>query len=109
MLRHRPLLENTKDRQKLVGIMPVGEAETFNAGAILCAQEQPTGFGDGWVSAVTHSPALGHWIGLGFVKGGYQQWEGKELIAADPVRGKSTKVSLVSPHMFDPKGGRMHG
>ena len=109
VLRHRALLQKTDDRPQLVGIMPVDKNETFNAGALLCAADNVAGFGDGWITAVTHSPALGHWIGLGFVKGGHVAWEDKGLIAADPVRGQSTKVMVVSPHMFDPKGGRMHG
>ena len=108
VLRHRPLLSDHQARQKLVGIVPVDNTQTFNAGAILCAAEHQQGFGDGWVSAVTHSPALGHWIGLGFVQGGHAPWQDREVIACDPVRGKSTKVRLVSPHMFDPEGGRMH-
>ena len=109
VLRHRPVLQDTDARPQLVGIMPVDKNQTFNAGAILCAQDNVAGFGDGWVTAVTHSPVLGHWIGLGFVKGGTEAWDGKTLIAADPVRGQSTKIMVVSPHMFDPKGERMHG
>ena len=109
VLRHRPYLEQSDTRPQLVGIMPADRSDDFNAGAILCAEDNVAGFGDGWVTAVTHSPALGHWIGLGFVKGGAGQCEGQTLIAADPVRGKSTKVVMVSPHMFDPEGGRMHG
>ena len=109
VLRKRPHLSNHEKRQQLVGIMPVSDDETFRAGAILCAADNVAGFGEGWISAVTHSPALGHWIGLGFAKGGYDSWRNQELVAADPVNGKFTKVRLVSPHMFDPKGGRMHG
>ena len=109
VLRKRPYLADNEERQKLVGIMPVNPSETFSAGAILCAPDNVAGFGDGWISAVTHSPALGHWIGVGFAKAGYQAWEGQELVAADPVRGKSVRVRLISPHMFDEKGERMHG
>ena len=109
VLRHRPYLANHETRQKLVGIMPIDSADSFSAGAILCAPDNVAGFGDGWVSAVTHSPALGHWIGLGFATSGYEAWDGQELIAADPIRGKSVRVRLVSPHMFDKTGERMHG
>ncbi|MGC6517034.1 MAG: 2Fe-2S iron-sulfur cluster-binding protein [Candidatus Puniceispirillaceae bacterium] len=109
VLRRRPALQNHQERQQLVGIMPVDNNQTFGAGAILCAPDNLAGFGDGWISAVTHSPALGHWIGLGFAKGGYKQWEGTHLIAADPVNMRQVAVKLVSPHMFDPKGERMHG
>ena len=103
VLRHRPYFAEHDARQQLVGIMPVDEAKTFHAGAILCESDHVEGFGEGWISAVTHSPALGHWIGLGFAKGGYDAWQNKELIAADPVRGQSVRVKLVSPHMYDPK------
>ena len=109
VLRHRPYFADHDARQQLVGIMPVDEAKTFHAGAILCESEHVEGFGEGWISAVTHSPALGHWIGLGFAKGGHDAWQNKELIAADPVRGQSVRVRLVSPHMYDPKGDRQHG
>ena len=109
VLRHRPHLSDASERQQLVGIQPIDADESFRAGSILCEDEAKAGFGDGWVSAVTHSPALGHWIGVGFAKGGYEAWEGRTLIAADPVNGQSVRVRLVSPHMFDPEGGRMHG
>ena len=76
---------------------------------ILCAAGKVSGLGEGWITAVTHSPALGHWIGLGFVAGGHQAWEGKTLVAADPVRKGNIDVEVVSPHMYDPQGERMHG
>ena len=58
---------------------------------------------------MTHSPELGHWIGLGYIKGGYNNWSGKTVVAADPVRTGNTDVEIVSPHMVDPAGERMHG
>ena len=109
VLRQRPYLQELETRQQLVGIFPKDKTQQFNAGAILCAEGAEEGFGVGWVSAVTHSPALGHWIGIGFVEGGVSAWDGQVAIASDPVRGKSTTVEIVSPHMFDPKGERMHG
>ena len=107
-LRKRPQLLK-EDRPKLVGIMPKNKNETFNAGAILCHEDQVSGLGEGWITAVTHSPAMGHWIGLGFVSGGHLAWEGKTMIAADPVRKGNIKVEVVSPHMYDPSGERMYG
>jgi len=107
-MRNRPELLR-EDRPQLVGIKPVDRAQKFNAGAILCAADKVSGMGEGWITAVTHSPALGHWIGLGFVAGGHAAWEGKTLVAADPVRKGNVDVEVVSPHMYDPKGERMHG
>ncbi len=107
-MRHRPALTQT-DRPQLVGILPVDRTATFNAGAILCRQEEISGMGEGWDTAVTHSPVFGHWIGLGFVAGGHEAFTGKTLVAADPVREGNVEVEVVSPHMYDPDGERMHG
>ena len=98
-----------QDRAQLVGIFPKNRNDTFNAGAILCRSEQISGLGDGWITAVTYSPALGHWIGLGFIAGGYKAWHERRVSAADPVRHATTEVEIVSPHMVDPSGERMHG
>ena len=97
------------DRPKLAGIKPVDRTQTFNAGAILCSKGEVSGMGKGWVTAATHSPALGHWIGLGFISGGYEAWQGTAVIASDPVRAGDVEVEIVSPHMYDPTGARMHG
>ena len=63
----------------------------------------------GWVSSIADSPALGHWIGLGFVAGGLAEWEGREIVAASPVDSQTVRVRVVSQHFFDPEGERMHG
>ncbi len=107
-MHKRGVLSN-EDREKLVGIFPVNQKETFDAGSILCSPEKVKGFGVGRITSVTHSPALGHWIGLGLIAGGYEPWKGKTLVAADPVRNKNIEVEVVTPHMFDPEGKRMHG
>jgi sarcosine oxidase subunit alpha len=107
-LRKRPDLQR-EDRPKLVGIFPKDRSQTFNAGSILCAAEAVAGHGEGWITAVTHSPALGHWIGLGFIAGGYEPWGGRAIVAADPVRKGTIEVEVVSPHMYDPSGERMYG
>ncbi|MCY4274146.1 MAG: sarcosine oxidase subunit alpha family protein [Gammaproteobacteria bacterium] len=97
-----------EDRPRLVGIMPKDRSKTFHAGAILCKQDQVSGMGEGWVTAVTHSPAIGHWIGLGFISGGYEAWKGRTVVVTDPVRKEDVEVEIVSPHMVDPTGERMH-
>jgi sarcosine oxidase subunit alpha len=107
-LRKRP--DMTRDnRPRLVGIFPRDRREIFNAGSLLCAPDHIEGYGEGWITAVTHSPALGHWIGLGFISGGHSQWQDKAVVCADPIRKGNTAVEIVSPHMFDPDGERMYG
>ncbi len=108
VLRNRPELMR-EDRPRLVGIKPKDANQVFNAGAILCKQGHVAGLGEGWITAVTHSPAMGHWIGLGFISGGHQAWQGETVIAADPVRKGNVEVAIISPHMYDPDGGRMYG
>jgi len=108
VLKERPELVR-EDRPRLVGIFPRDRKETFNAGAIICAADHVSGHGEGWITAVTHSPDLGHWIGIGYINGGYESWEGKDLVAADPVRKGNTEIEVVSPHMVDPSGERMRG
>ena len=105
MMATRPALDPL-NRPQLVGIHPVEEGATFRAGSILCAPEAVEKHGVGWITAVTHSPALGHWIGLGFAEGGAGAWEGRHAVAANPVDGQETEVQLVSPHMYDPEGER---
>ncbi len=108
VLRKRPDLTR-EDRAQLVGIFPKDRSKTFNGGALLCKSDDVSGFGEGWITAVTHSPALGHWIGIGYISGGYEAWQDRELVASDPVRKGNVAVEVVSPHMYDPKGERMHG
>lgn len=107
-LRQRPALQQD-DRPRLVGIFPRDRGETFNAGALLCRENAVEGFGEGWITAVTHSPALGHWIGLGFIQGGVQHWQDKGVVAADPIRKQPVAVEIVAPTMYDPEGDRLHG
>ncbi|NQU55860.1 MAG: sarcosine oxidase subunit alpha family protein [Rhodospirillales bacterium] len=107
-LRTRPELLR-EDRPRLVGIIPKDRTQTFNGGSILCKADVVSGLGEGWISAVTHSPVLGHWIGIGFISGGHEAWSGKTIIAADPLRKGNIEVEVVSPHMVDPQGERMHG
>ncbi|MBT4932477.1 MAG: sarcosine oxidase subunit alpha family protein [Rhodospirillaceae bacterium] len=107
-LRKRPEMLR-EDRPRLVGVFPKDRSQTFNGGALLCKADTVSGFGEGWITGVTHSPELGHWIGIGFVSGGHEAWAGQTLVAADPLRKGNVEVEVVSPHMVDPGGERMHG
>ena len=122
VLRKRPALCR-EDRPQLVGIFPKTRTQYFSAGAVLCTAEQVSSaqisgaqISDpavGWVTASAQSPALGHWIGLGFIKGGVQAWQGQVIYVADPIHnrpnGNFIEAEIVSPHMFDPKGRRQNG
>ena len=88
---------------------PVAEGARFKAGSLLFPEGESTGRGLGHVSSVADSPTLGAWIGLGFVRGGLAAWQDKIVTAASPIDGQSVNVRVISPHMFDADGGRMHG
>jgi sarcosine oxidase subunit alpha len=107
-MRKRGVLGDS-DREKLVGIFPKDKLQTFDAGTIICKQNEVKGFGIGRITSVTHSPELGHWIGLGFISGGFEKWKNIPVIGSDPVRDKELELEIVSPHMIDPEGERLHG
>ena len=106
-MRKRGILDS-EDREQLVGFFPVNKNQTFDAGTIVCEKNNIKGFGIGRITSVTHSPELGHWIGIGFIKGGKAKWKNTTLIGSDPVRNKQMELMVVSPHMIDPEGKRMH-
>ena len=99
---------SNSNRETLVGIFPKKNSETFDAGTIICENNNIKGFGIGRVTSVTHSPELGHWIGLGFIKGGFTKWQNRTVVGSDPVRNKQMDIKVVSPHMIDPEGKRMY-
>ncbi|MDC0190875.1 sarcosine oxidase subunit alpha family protein [Rhodospirillales bacterium] len=107
VLRKRPVMLD-KNRARLVGIFPKDRTQRFNAGTILCKPGAISGFGEGWITGATYSPALGHWIGIGFISGGFESWVGQTVVVADPVRDQNINVEIVLPQMFDPAGKRSH-
>ena len=106
-MRKRGIL-SSKDREMLVGFFPINKNDTFDAGTIICEKNNIKGFGIGRVTSVTHSPELGHWIGLGFIKGGLEKWKNQTVMGCDPIRNKEMQIQVVSQHMVDPEGKRMH-
>ena len=42
------------------------------------------------------------------MQGGKEKWKDITLIGSDPVRNKQMELKVVSPHMIDPEGKRMH-
>ena len=106
-MRKRGVLSNI-DREILVGIFPKNRNQIFDAGTIICEKDKIHGYGVGRITSVTHSPELGHWIGLGFIKGGYNNWKNTIVVGADPLRNKEIELEIVSPHMVEPEGKRLH-
>jgi len=107
VLSERPDL-NREDGLALVGFKPVDANNQLKAGAHFIAKGNTPSLenDEGWMTSVAYSPTLGHSIGLGFIKRGADRL-GETVIAADPIRGESTEVEIVSPHFFDPEGERV--
>ena len=108
VLRQRPDLTDP-GRMQVVGLKPVDRKQRIRPGSVLMPHKGPhEGFGYGHVTSTTYSPALGHSIGLGLVKGG-RSLQGTVIDACYPLKGDVVAVEIVSPHMFDPEGKRLHG
>lgn len=98
------------DRERLVGLKPVGVVKQMTAGAHLFerGKEAHRVNDKGYVTSVGWSPSLERYVGLGFVRGGMAR-EGDVLRLVDHLRGFETEVEIVNPVQFDPEGGRVRG
>jgi sarcosine oxidase subunit alpha len=99
---------NREDGLNLVGFKPVDESRSLQAGAHFIAKEaEPVMANDeGWMTSVCYSPNLGYSIGLGFINEGNKRI-GEIVTAADPLRGNTMDVEIVSAHFIDPEGERL--
>ncbi len=109
VLAHRPALI-APDRPALVGFRPVDRKARLHAGAhfIPVGATAVIANDEGYMTAVAHSPTLGHWIGLGLLARGPQRI-GERMRAFDPVRNNDVEVEICRPAFFDPEGVRLHG
>ncbi len=98
------------ERPALVGLRAVDPAGRLRAGAHFLPLDAPNHIDhdQGWMSSVAHSPALGCWIGLGFLAGGPAR-HGQRVRAYDPVRNGDLEVEVVPPCFIDPEGARLRG
>jgi len=99
-----------RDRQRLVGLKPIGAVKQLTAGAHLFDPDDPVErvYDQGHVTSVGFSPTLGHMIGLGFLKRGPDRI-GDTVRLVDHLRGIDALCEVVSPVFFDPEGSRARG
>ncbi|MGJ8544878.1 MAG: sarcosine oxidase subunit alpha family protein [Sulfitobacter sp.] len=97
-------------RERLVGLKPVGAVKQLSAGAFLfeAGAEATREAGQGYVTSVGFSPDMGCPIGLGFVKGGPSRY-GEVMRLVDHLRGIEAEVEICPPVFVDPEGGRLRG
>ena len=98
-----------EDRSTLVGIKLKESTGRLRGGAHLCFDKNDVSSETdlGWITSVCDSPAMGCWIGLAYLKGGLDAYEGKSLYAVNPLFDEAPEVEVCSPHFFDPKGERL--
>ncbi|MVO16232.1 sarcosine oxidase subunit alpha family protein [Parasedimentitalea huanghaiensis] len=99
-----------EDRQRLVGLKPVGAVKQLTSGAHLFNPDDPVEriYDQGYVTSVGFSPALGHMIGLAFLKSGPDRI-GDTVRLVDHLRGIDALCEVVDPVFFDPEGTRARG
>jgi sarcosine oxidase subunit alpha len=106
-LRMRPGLQ-APERWSLVGILGLDPSKPLRGGSILFRTDEPIrGHGRGYITSMTWSNELGHYIALGLYQGGLAH-VGEEIICAYPLKGESVRARIVSPHFIDPEGERLH-
>ncbi len=97
------------ERLQLVGLVSLdGRALAGGAHIVERADPEAPANSLGHVTATCYSPSLGRYIGLALVSGGKTR-RGTRAFVSDPLRNRFGPVEIVSHHMFDPEGTRMHG
>ena len=95
-------------RLSLVGLISRdGQAITGGSHVVMSSDAKAPGSSLGHITAACFSPALGKYIALALVSNG-KAMIGNQAFATDPLRGRHVAVDIVSHHMFDPEGRRMH-
>ncbi len=96
------------EREQLIALKPVGSVKQIIAGAHLFdLNDEPIRENDrGYVTSVGFSSTFGHFIGLGFFKGG-QARLGEQIKMVDHLRGIETECEIINTVSFDPKGDRL--
>lgn len=98
------------DRERLVGLRPIGAVKLLTAGAHIFEQDALAvrENDQGYVSSACFSPLVGTYIGLGFVKYGPERY-GDVMRVVDHLRELEVEVEICAPVFFDPEGGRARG
>jgi sarcosine oxidase subunit alpha len=97
-------------RPGLIGLKPVDGKGDLTAGAHIFDQGAAhiRVNSQGYVTSAGHSPTMGMYIGLGFVKNGPAR-HGEYVMMVDHLRNIQTLCEICDPVFFDPDGGRADG
>ena len=107
MLNREGLVD--ENRLSLVGLHSLsGQSITGGSHIVMDSEPKEPATSLGHVTAGCYSPELGKYIALALVRNGTSMI-GTRAFATDPLRGRHVPVEIVSHHMVDPEGSRMHG
>ena len=100
---------NEEGREQLIAVRSL-DGQKIRGGGHLVVSTDPANPGTslGHVTSACFSPELETYISLGLLKDGKSRI-GEKLYVTSPVRGTHCAVEIISPHMVDPDGERMHG
>ena len=96
------------DRLQLVAVKSLDGQKVRGGCHLVSGSKDAPGRSQGHTTSACYSPELGCYISLALLEGGFAR-HGEKMFAASPVRNTHVAVEVVSHHMVDPKGGRMHG
>lgn len=108
VLKDRPALLE-ENREQMVGFVPADGKTMLRAGSQIITRNDmtPPVRSIGHITAVAFSPTLEKPVALGMIEGGMKR-EGETVYMAFPLRDEIVAMTVISPHMVDPKGERLH-
>jgi sarcosine oxidase subunit alpha len=98
------------ERERLVGLKPVGAVKELLPGAHLFEEgaEAVSANDQGYITSACYSPTLGHVIGQAFLRRGPERI-GERVRMVDHLRGSETVCEVTGVVQYDPEGGRLRG
>jgi sarcosine oxidase subunit alpha len=99
------------DRKKFVGFVPVDGKTPLKPGSQVVANADATPPVEmvGNITSTGFCVENDHPIGLGFIKGGIDAWEGKTVYMSYLLRNLTVPMKVVHPVFVDPEGERLRG
>ncbi len=97
-----------EDRLQLVAIKSIDGQRIRGGSHLVKGNKDEPGRSEGNTTSTCFSPELECYISLAMLEGGAARY-GEKIYATNPVRDCHVAVEVVSPHIVDPDGGRMHG
>lgn len=97
-------------RRQVVGVVPADKSKRLPGSAHLVRphEAEQVGASQGWIVSSAWSPVFDHDIALALLDGG-QARHGERMLAYAPIGNGRAEVEIVSPHFYDPDGGRQIG